>query len=125
MSISIFCGGIEILGKGVIYNARAEIALTKHVLHELPLLQNTSYSTNSITPPRSGQMPFLNTTPATSRRCVLGNKNRMTFHRGLFAVFFGILGCYPRINEIRSMFSDSSDTLILYILLIKVGKLEL
>ena len=60
-------------------------------------------------------MPFEQAASATRRRGVLGDKNRMIFHRGLFAVIFGKRRSNAGGNQIEGMPADGLESLFLQI----------
>jgi len=69
-------------------------------------------------------MPLLNTTPATGRRGMLRNENRVTFHWRLLAVVFWELRRYPCTDKIDGVLPDGIGTFISDILPVCFGQFE-
>ena len=59
-------------------------------------------------------MPLLNTTPAAAGCSVLSNKNRMSFHRSLFAVVVGVFSCKTLLYKVLSMAPNRAEAFLLY-----------
>ena len=55
---------------------------------------------------------------------MLGNKNWVTSHRGLFTIIFRKLWSNSGFNEVNGVLPDRFDTFILNILPVLVGKFE-
>jgi hypothetical protein len=69
-------------------------------------------------------MPFLKTFPAAGCGSVLGDKNGVIFHRGLFAVIFRICGAEAFGYEIKGMLLDSFQTFSMEVLQVLSVELE-
>jgi hypothetical protein len=63
-------------------------------------------------------MPFLNAFPATYGSGMLGSKDRMPSHGGLFAVIFGKIGGNPGFHKLICVLFYGWKTFVGYLILI-------
>ena len=57
-------------------------------------------------------MPFIKTASTARGGCVLGNKDRMSFHRGLSTIVFNHGGCQPGADQLVGMLVNGFHALL-------------